>query len=204
MTLRQHVAPMISGFVGATIAISLLGGAAYAATGGTFVLGRSNSATTVTTLTNSTGTALYLKSKSGTPALKVGNTVKVPLLNADKLDGFEATAFARTNATFAVVMGGAPEVANFYGNDDVNDSAFSIATCPAGTVLVSGGGSQDAQKIADLGTVAYTGPIGGNSWVFHTIGVASQPMAYAVCYKALGGTVAGGMPVDVARSLSLR
>ncbi|MUH42611.1 MAG: hypothetical protein F2792_00325 [Actinobacteria bacterium] len=69
-------------------------GTAYAANGGTFKLGASNSATKTTTLTNTTGTALRLNSPSTKAPLSVGtNKTKVPSLNADLLDGKDSSAF---------------------------------------------------------------------------------------------------------------
>jgi len=70
-----------------------MSGTAVAATGGTFLLGRSNTATTVSSLSNSKGTALKLSSKHGTPPLTVGNSVRVPLLNASELGGIPASGF---------------------------------------------------------------------------------------------------------------
>src|SRR6516162_6916730 len=55
-----------------------MGGTAVAATGGTFILGKANTATSVSSLTNTKGTALSLSSTSTTPALKVSNSVQVP------------------------------------------------------------------------------------------------------------------------------
>lgn len=187
MTLRQHIPPMISGFVGAMIAISMLGGVAYAATGGTFVLGRSNTAGATTTLTNSNGTALSLVSKAGTAPLKVSNNVRVPLLNADKLDGLEASSFAKANATFAMVLSGEPVVGP--------DTVYAIATCPAGSSVIGGTGSQMVDRIADLAVVSYSGPDGENGWVYETVGSNSQPMAMAICYRAAGGAITGGFPL---------
>jgi hypothetical protein len=69
-------------------------GTAYAANGGTFRLGQSNSATATTKLTNTKGTALKVVSKAGTPPISVGsNSTKVPYFNADKLDGKDSTQF---------------------------------------------------------------------------------------------------------------
>ena len=69
-------------------------GTAYAANGGTFRLGQSNSATATTKLTNTKATALKIISKAGTPPISVGsNSTKVPYFNADKLDGKDSTAF---------------------------------------------------------------------------------------------------------------
>jgi len=81
----QRLAPVVIG-TGLVLYFGAVG-VTYAATGGTFLLGKSNSASTVTKLTNSKGTALSLVSKSGTPPLAVSNSAKVPRLNADLLDG---------------------------------------------------------------------------------------------------------------------
>jgi hypothetical protein len=76
-----------------TLALFLaLSGGAYAATGGTFILGRSNTASSLTGLTNSNGIALSLKSAAGWRPFSVnGNRVKVPDLNADLVDGLDST-----------------------------------------------------------------------------------------------------------------
>ena len=79
-------------------------GTAYAANGGTFRLGQSNSATATTKLTNTKGTALKVISKAGTPPISVGsNSTKVPYLNADKLDGISSAGFVRGKIYFAEV-----------------------------------------------------------------------------------------------------
>lgn len=82
----------------AALVISL-SGTAVAATGGTFLIGKSNKATTVTGLTNSKGTALSLTAHSGDPALKVSNSVRIPSLNASLLSGKSASAFLGVNGT---------------------------------------------------------------------------------------------------------
>lgn len=83
-----------------------LSGTAYAATGGTFILGKPNTAKTVTSLTNSTGTALSLSSKAGTPPLTVSNGVQVPNLNASVVDGFSADSFVHGSGSAFVAWGG--------------------------------------------------------------------------------------------------
>jgi hypothetical protein len=72
-----------------------LSGTAYAATGGTFVLGKANTAGAVTKLTNSNGTALSLSSKSGTAPLAVNSSTLVPKLNASLLGGLTAGQFVQ-------------------------------------------------------------------------------------------------------------
>ena len=93
----------------ATIAVFLvLGGGAYAATGGNFILGQSNSASSRTSLSapisgktlrvtnTSTGTgatALGLNVASGHPPFTVNSDTQVANLNADQLDGKNSSAF---------------------------------------------------------------------------------------------------------------
>lgn len=90
-------------------------GATYAATGGTFILGHTNTATTSTVLVNrGTGVALSLQARSGTPALAVGNAVKIRRLNADLVDGVHAGVLDPYIAT-------------------VNDYNFSTGTVPLGS-----------------------------------------------------------------------
>jgi hypothetical protein len=104
--LRSHVtfANVVS-----LIALSVaLGGTTYAATGGNFILGQGNSASSTTGLSagttgpalrvtnTSTGTAGSFNAAAGHPALAVNTTAKVSKLNADLLDGKDSTSFAST------------------------------------------------------------------------------------------------------------
>ncbi len=79
-----------------------MSGTAVAATGGDFLLGKSNTATAVSTLTNTKGTALSLSSSSTAPPLKVSNSVQVPDLNASKLGGLTASGFVQGDGTDVV------------------------------------------------------------------------------------------------------
>src|SRR5215210_2584243 len=89
-----------------------LGGAGYAATGGNFILGTPNTATSATELTASGATtlkglkvtntntaagatALELNTPAGHAPLKVTRSAKVALLNVDFLDSLDSTAFLR-------------------------------------------------------------------------------------------------------------
>jgi hypothetical protein len=76
-----------------------LSGTAYAATGGSLVLGRSNTATSLTSLSDSRGTALSLSSPAGKPALALSNAIQIPRLNASFLQGRAATSFLGSNST---------------------------------------------------------------------------------------------------------
>jgi len=95
-----------------------LGGTTYAATGGNFLLGKSNTASSKSTLSapigdkalavtnNSTAagaSALGLNVAKGHPPFKVNSGAKVAKLNADKLDGIDSSQFP------AVHLGIAPE-----------------------------------------------------------------------------------------------
>ena len=98
-----------NGTVVAYVALFIaLGGTTYAATGGNFILGKPNSASSTTALTapvagkglqvtnNSTSagaTALGLNVASGHPPFAVSSGTKVTNLNADKLDGLDSTSF---------------------------------------------------------------------------------------------------------------
>jgi hypothetical protein len=87
-----------------------LGGAGYSATGGNFILGQSNSASTQTKLvapfagpalrvdnlnTGASASGLKIVTDAARPPLVVNSAVKVANLNADLLDGLDATAFVR-------------------------------------------------------------------------------------------------------------
>ncbi|RJS44816.1 hypothetical protein [Nocardioides cavernaquae] len=142
---------------GAAAALVLGSGTAFAATGGKFILGKANTATTVTTLTNNYGTALTLNSKAGQPSLRVNRNVKVPNLNSDLLDGKDSTAFALKSGQVGTIVGW-----GYYINyNDSNVPAFvaADATCPAGTKLVGGGG----EDYTDGGSLWVTAPF-GNAW----------------------------------------
>jgi len=85
-----------------------LGGTTYAATGGNFLLGKSNSAGATSALSSgvTTGPTLALKNTGGKPAASftsntgvapftVSNGTKVAGLNADRLDGVDSSSFLR-------------------------------------------------------------------------------------------------------------
>jgi hypothetical protein len=88
MKLRPTYANIVS-----TLALLIaLSGGAYAATGGSLVLGRGNSASSLTGVSNSKGVAFSFRSKTGSAPFTVnGNSVKVSSLNADKVDGLDSS-----------------------------------------------------------------------------------------------------------------
>src|SRR6476619_6957174 len=105
---RPHISPaLVISLVALFVSMS---GAAWAATGGNFILGQANSATTQTGLTaNVAGKTLQLTNTStaagatplgltpgaGRPPFQTPSTTKVANLNADKLDGIDSTKFMR-------------------------------------------------------------------------------------------------------------
>ena len=71
----------------------------YAASGHSFILGRSNAANSQTTLTRTTsGPTLALNSTAGQPGLKVNRTTRIPNLNADLVDGLQGAQLATRRA----------------------------------------------------------------------------------------------------------
>ena len=108
----MKIIPKSHGTVVAYLALIVaLGGTAQAVTTGVFSLGKSNSETKPTTISNtSSGHALNLAAKAGTPLslsapagtapLAVSNSVQIPKLNASLLGGLSAAAFqARLNSS---------------------------------------------------------------------------------------------------------
>lgn len=169
---------------GGLTALVVGSGTAYAATGGNFILGKSNSAGATTVLSNPNGTALSLNSKAGTPPLKVNRTAKVPKLNADLVDGKHATAFAlaagRTNST------GEPGFAVDADEDGLDDFVIAVAICPTGTILTGGGGDD----MTPDGTLFLNSPWDKRTWVVASttaeLQSAEAVWAYAVCYNPRG------------------
>ncbi len=103
--------PILSPSMGVSLLalVIALGGAGVAATGGNFILGQNNGATTRTQLTSpinsdalrvsntSTGagaTGLQIVTRDARPPMKVNSRVRVTNLNADRVDGKHAADFA--------------------------------------------------------------------------------------------------------------
>jgi len=75
----------------------------YAATGDSMILGKGNKTNKVTKVKRTTpGPVLDLRSKPGSPPLKVTSDAKVANLHADKVDGFDGEALQTTARTFHV------------------------------------------------------------------------------------------------------
>lgn len=172
---------------GALCALVVGGGTAVAATGGSLILGKSNSAGSVTSLTNKNGTALALGSRSGTPPLKVNGTTKVPNLNADRLDGLSASSFARvTGTTGGFDVTGQPYDLNENG---ATDTIVAAATCPTGTQMTGGG----AMDLTTSGLIFASTPDVDETWFVAVLvdeTVTEDPadvVASVLCYSPTGG-----------------
>jgi hypothetical protein len=107
--MRRYPSPSL--VVSITALVVALGGAGYSATGGNFILGRANTASTPSTLTAhvngralqltnqvaaANATALGLTVAPGRPPMMVNSPVKVVNLNADRLDGLDSTQLPRS------------------------------------------------------------------------------------------------------------
>jgi hypothetical protein len=182
---------------GAIFAVLIAGTGAVAATGGKFILGRSNTANTTSTLTSTKGAALSLKAKG--PALKVNNGSKIADLNADKLDGLSSAAFARTTGK----TGAFDFTGDTYDldNNGIPDAVIAYATCPAGTQM-TGGGMVDQTS---TGIVVLSAPDLQESWavgVLITEGsgdTGSDVIASVVCYSPTGAHLSGSYRSHSAR-----
>lgn len=138
-------------FVGGIACAVVIGsGTAVATNGASLLIGKGNTGSATTGLSNSTGTPLSLAAKKGTPPLKVNNTVKVKNLDSDLLDGKDSGAFlAKTGkAADAAKLNGKPAstylptvyaAQTFYDSPTTKVSThdvFDTITVPAGTYLV--------------------------------------------------------------------
>jgi hypothetical protein len=146
--------------VGLAVILALVVGvasAAFGANGDAWRLGRSNVATAITKLGGQLGvngpmvrltnnnagtddTALTLQVQSGEPPMRVNSTTRVDSLNADLLDGQDASQFVPTN-TNSFVRNSTYRTESALGpGTQLGDGTFvQAASCNAGDVLLSGG-----------------------------------------------------------------
>jgi len=178
---------------GAVMALVLGSGTAVAATGGKFILGKSNSATATTKLANTKGTALGLTSKPGTAPLTVNSSTKVANLNADKLDGVDSSQLALAGGQTATIIGAGFTIDS--DEDGTDDTVIAVATCPAGTKLTGGGGDDFTSD----GVMFSSSPVPGRTWFVGsttatiTADNASNVTAYAQCYNPRGAVPGGNV-----------
>lgn len=124
-----------------------MSGTAVAATGGTFLLGRSNRATATTALTNSAGVPLRLNAKTGYAPLSVNSGIRVPYLNADRLDGLDSGQLQRRVTGTCVGAIGSIGSTGAVGCRVMNTTVVTSGVgnlggsvqCPVGSKVVGGG-----------------------------------------------------------------
>ena len=147
------------------------------------MVGKKNTASSVTTLANPKGTPLRLTSGKSQPPLKVNSSAKVSGLNADLVDGLSESAFARAAGQTGIIVARG-------GDENVSNQAYAVAeaACPAGTVLTGGGGFASYEG----DHIWYSGPgMRPNTWEVDSDGdgaadTGKELVAYAVCYNPRG------------------
>jgi hypothetical protein len=93
--MRVHLATAVATVSAAALVVVGLDYTTYAVTGDSLLLGRINHADRTTTIVrHGGGVALSLKSRHGSPSLRVSSSARVRRLNADLLDGRNATDLA--------------------------------------------------------------------------------------------------------------
>ncbi len=188
--------------MGAVTALVLGSGTAYAATGGSFILGKSNSAGATSTLTNPNGTALTLNSKAGTPPLRVNRSTKVPNLNSDRLDGLDQSRFARANGTTGAFD--LPSQAIDTDGNDIADVFLVSLGCPPGTKRTGGGGTD----FTATGATFQNAPDTGNAWIYavYTDNATEEDPADVigsiVCYNPRGGVAGSYRTASISTEVS--
>jgi hypothetical protein len=135
-----------------------LSGGAYAANGGSLILGRGNSASSLTGVSNSKGVAFSFRSKTGSAPFTVnGNSVKVSSLNADKVDGLDSTQLrGQTGPAGPQGPQGPQGSAGADGADGDDGAPGPQGPAGAGLLAVFGDGSDGAATFDGAATPAGT------------------------------------------------
>jgi hypothetical protein len=175
------------------VASAIIGGVLFTATGASaavayVLLGRSNYAASQTNISNSAGTPLGLNARSGYAPLYVNSSRQVARLNADYVNGYHASSFAKVTGKTGIIA-----------------ATDNGAVCPAGTFATGGGGAVyrlDAAGNATALPTYYSGPdftdagaLIPNSWIVlpDDAGLKDTTVhydSYVVCYNPKGA-VAG-------------
>ena len=194
---RGFVKGVAVGAVVATVVLIATSAVAGTGIGGVFNLGKTNSVDASSTLTGAAGSkmltitnkgpgpALGLSVAPGVAPFTVGSKTKVKNLNADQLDGVDATGFIQGTGTALVTSGSAdltgildPQVLTPLGtipglgsfevggaNAEPGDDCMVTFTNSSGASLVVNGGASPG--LADGATVELTGadarPAGANA-----------------------------------------
>jgi hypothetical protein len=140
---------------------------AVAANGKPFLLGRNNVATAVNTLIKQgPGPALRLRVGAGQPPMAVNSAAQVANLNADKVDGMDASSFLTANAK-------ATDADKIDGKDSAQfmtaSTYFSTSPEMTGQNIGNGTGIHHAEFGCDTGDQLITG---GYRWMVNATSVA--------------------------------
>lgn len=187
-TIRRRTSPATAISIAALVIA--LSGTAYAATGGTFILGRANHETSMASMANSKGTPLALMAPARKAPLAVNRNVMIKNLNAQYLGGLTATGLAETGGEgFTAPSGTGTPI------DTKGEIVASTGKLPAGTYYVS--------ATADLAVA--TGDIAGSCWIAKgsapaaqiNTGTAGQAGHFAVAETAAVPVTAGDTLVEI-------
>jgi hypothetical protein len=150
-----------------------LGGVSYAATGGNFILGQPNTATTKTALTapvagtgfevantntSAGSTALSLTVAASHAPMVVNSTTKVQKLNADLIDGLDSSKFARIGFAQSAVVDIAGGLIDVFNTGSTNGVQGRTASSTASGVYgenTSGSGFGLAGRAGSDGHAIY-------------------------------------------------
>ncbi len=137
--MRSRVTTLLAVIGAATVLVLAANTVTLAATGKGLIAGKVNVSKKATTIKRTKpGPALKLKTKSG-PPFTVGNDGLVPLLNADKLDGQDAGAFATKAQAATKAETVAARRLLWFGKVNSSGTLLSDAVLPGTTARMSTG-----------------------------------------------------------------
>jgi hypothetical protein len=172
--------------IAGSVSLIMATGSASAASDKPVLLGKTNTASTQTKVTNTKGPAMVFTSSKTTPPFAIGEKNKhtVKYLSADMLDGKSSGAFAAAASSTGTVI----------------NTGLAPATCPSGTKLTGGG---VASVFGD--PVIYSGPgfdtngnFVANSWQGLSSGDPAGVYSLATCISLTGKPVPDAIQTNAA------
>lgn len=189
------------GIFGAVLVIGT--GTATAATGGSFLLGRGNSASTQTLLQNTgSGPALAITaSRAGQVPIAVSaQSGKATNFNSDKLDGLDSSAFALSSGGFGTISG-ETEYIDIDDDGDLDPVLVAYAECPDGSNVAGGGFA----VFTDVGILLSEAV--GNGWMAMTITGADEDendlTVQTQCYSPHGAITSSSEALTTGKKFQL-
>jgi hypothetical protein len=201
--------PAPSTFLSITALVISLSEAAFSATGGNFILGLTNSASTQTRLvtplnagafrvdnvsTGASAAGIVIATDARRPPLVITSSTKVAKLNADQLDGIDSAEFVRGIADGQAIAL-SPSTTVFLGPSTgllrfryqcpaslASNGAFRIvnaSTTLTNLFIDSGGANPDFFQLGSGGFVDYPAAAGGESFSIQAQGVLGVQTALA-------------------------